>query len=1031
MNEPILKALIQLFVLISDVRTVKEISGKERDIVKLFLSRQLNKELVQKYMEMFDKFLISYYSDDIDRGSIRDMKRTSLISVRILGICEIINEELDLKQKLYVMVQLLDFVLYGAEITSNEMEFIDTVSISLNIPSKEYRNLKNFVLKSSADVPEKDKLMIIDNNNRCDLEGVKHLFIKNLKNTISLLYLASINKYILRYTGNVDLFLNGQNIFPGQSYTFDHGSTIRGSGINAIYFNDVANVFSNEKLKNRLSLEARNVNLRFKNSDNGIQNFNFYEETGNLVGVMGGSGVGKTTILNILSGINEPQSGEVLINSYNLYSPTDRNHLKGVVGFVPQDDLLIEELSVYQNLYYSAKMCLDNLTESELKDAVDRTLIDLELNEIRDLKVGNSLNKVISGGQRKRLNIALELIREPIILFVDEPTSGLSSVDSEIVLNLLKEQTYRGKLVIINIHQPGSDLYKMFDKVMLMDKGGYQIFYGNPSEAIVYFKTKSSHANACEDQCVTCGNVNSDQLLHIIEAKVVDENGKHTNIRKVAPYEWAEWFNEKVRKIKLRGQKGHQAIPENIYSVPGLMKQSRIYFIRDLLSKIANRQYVIICLFGAPFLAFLLSYFTKTPSGGNYLFSENDNLPAYLFMSVITSLFLGLIISAEEIIRDRKILKRESFLNLSWFSYLNSKIMMMFLISAIQTISFILIGNYILEIKGMTVSYWLIFFTTSCFANLMGLNISAAFNSAVTIYILIPFFIIPQLLFSGVLVKFDKLNKSSSTTEEFVPVIGNTMAARWSFEALAVEQFSNNRYERNFFKTNIEKSQNYWHANFLVPALKKKLWECRNYSDSAEYCDRIEGNFYKLIFHIDNLANLSGFNGLPADWKESLSAEKFSPDVAKATENYLDSLAVRFKNLHKKNVKLLDSISQSIVSKKGKEEFIALSNNYKNNSLEELVLDWNQINNKTIETDRKIIQKFEPVYMKPTSRYGQAHFYAPYKQIGSIKIDTYWFNIIVLWIATFVLYIVLYYNYLQKAVNFLTIMRGIFFRKQK
>jgi len=131
----------------------------------------------------------------------------------------------------------------------------------------------------------------------------------------------------------------------------------------------------------------------------------------------------------------------------------------------------------------------------------------------------NPLNKVISGGQRKRLNIALELIREPTILFVDEPTSGLSSVDSEIVMNLLKDLTYRGKLVIINIHQPGSDIYKMFDKIMIIDKGGYQIFYGNPTEAIVYFKYRASLANANEDQCISCGNVNTDQLLQIIEAK--------------------------------------------------------------------------------------------------------------------------------------------------------------------------------------------------------------------------------------------------------------------------------------------------------------------------------------------------------------------------------------------------------------------------------------------------------------------------------------------------------------------------------
>jgi hypothetical protein len=571
----------------------------------------------------------------------------------------------------------------------------------------------------------------------------------------------------------------------------------------------------------------------------------------------------------------------------------------------------------------------------------------------------------------------------------------------------------------------------MFDKIMIIDKGGYQIFYGNPSEAIIYFKTKSSHANACEDQCITCGNINSDQLLQIIEAKVVNENGKLSNIRKVSPKEWAEKFNESVRKKRPERRQGQYVLPENIYSVPGLAKQSVIYFTRDLLSKMANRQYVLICLLGSPFLALLLSYFTKANSGDNYHFSDNENLPAYLFMSVITSLFLGLIISAEEIIRDRKILKRESFLNLSWFSYLNSKIMMMFIISAIQTILFIVIGNFVLGIRGMTFSYWLIFFTTSCFANLMGLNISATFNSAVTIYILIPFFIIPQLLFSGVLVKFDKLHKSKFTTGEYTPVIGDLMAARWSFEALAVEQFRNNRYERNFFKSNIEKSQNDWYASFLIPALKKDLWECKKFKDSIQYREAIEGNFYKLNFYIEKLSPMAGLSYNRGDLKKSLTAEKFNSDIAKETDNYLDSLAGRFRYIRNEYGSLLDSVSNSIVSGIGKEEFMALKENYYNRSLEDLVLGRTSIIDKTFETDKKIIQRFEPAFMKPTSRYGLAQFYSPYKQIGSITLDTYWFNLLVLWVATFMLYIALYYNILQKAVTVFTYVNSNFIIKRK
>ncbi len=1017
MSEPILKVLIKLFVLISDVRSVSEISSKERDIVKLFLQRQLSSDLVDKYMEMFDAFLVEYYSQQIDRGSLRDKKRTSLISVRILGICEKINDELDLKQKLYVIVQLLDFILFGAEITENENEFIETVSVALNISDTEFKNIRNFILKDAREVPEKNKVLIIDDKDKSDADGVKHLYKKHLKDSLYVLYLSGTNTYILRYTGSVDLFLNGQNIFPGQTYTFDHGSTIRGSGMEAIYFNDITNIFSGEKIKLKVSLDAKDVYLRFRNSENGIQRFNFHEESGNLVGILGGSGVGKSTLMTVLSGITKPDKGEVLINGYNLYSERERKHLNGIVGFVPQDDLLIEELTVYQNLYYSAKMCLDNLTEAELRETLDKTLKELDLDEIRNLRVGSSLNKVISGGQRKRLNIALELIREPTILFVDEPTSGLSSVDSDTVMTLLKEQAFNGKLVITNIHQPGSDLYKMFDKIMIIDKGGYKIFYGNPSEAVVYFKIKSSHANACEDQCITCGNIDSDQLLKIIEAKVVNENGKHTNIRKVTPQEWADRFNERIQKKELIDEPVNRILPETNNRIPGLLTQSGIYFIRDILSKLANRQYILISLLGSPLLAFLLAYFTKYASGDEFLFSENENLPAYLFMSVITSLFLGLIISAEEIIRDRKILRRESFLNLSWFSYLNSKVMIMFLISAIQTISFVLIGNFILGIKGMTFSYWLIFFTTSCFANLMGLNISSAFNSVVTIYILIPFFIIPQLLFSGVLVKFDKLHQSSLTQSEFVPVLGDVMAARWAFEALAVEQFKNNKYEKNFIDNNIEKSQNDWYSNYLIPALKKDLWECEHLRDSIGYRERVTNNFAKLNYYIDKLTQLAGFDEVSGEWKSSLNNEHFNSEVAKQTVLYLDSLAGHFRSLRKKHLALLDSVSDSIVSATGKEEFIKLREDNVNTSLEDLVLGRTSILDKTFETDSRIIQKFEPAYMKPYSKYGRAHFYAPYKLIGNLKTDTFWFNIFILWFATLFLYIVLYYNGMRKALG--------------
>ncbi len=1018
MSEPILKALIQLFALISDVQGTTGISKKGKDIVRLFLSHHLNNELIIKYMELFDEYVLLYHSDDIARGSIQDRKRTSLTSIRILAICEKINEELRQKQKLYVLIQLMDFVLFSKEITENELDFMETVSSAFNIPYPEYLNIKSFILSSVKDVPDRSRLMIIDNLKHCNIEGVKHLSKENLKGSISFLFIDIGNTYILRYSGSEDIFLNGLNIFPGQTYIFDHGAAVRNPVISTIYYNDVNSVFTEGAFKIKISLDADDVTLKFRNSDNGIFNVSHYEESGTLVGILGGSGVGKTTLLNVLSGMEKPDKGEVLINGFNLYSEKDRINLRGVIGFVPQDDLLIEELTVFQNLYYNARMCLDKMANVEIIAAVDKILTEMDLFEIRDLKVGSTLNKVISGGQRKRLNIALELIREPTILFVDEPTSGLSSVDSEVVMNLLKEQTYRGKLVIINIHQPGSEIYKMFDKVIFIDRGGHQIFYGNPTEAIVYFKTQAGYSNAAEDQCIECGNVNTDQLLQIVEAKVMNEDGKPTRIRKVTPAEWAGKFREYTGNIKHKKWEGERILPENFYSIPGIMKQTRIFFTRDLLSKLANRQYVLISMLGAPLLALLLSYFTKYVTDGGYSFRENENLPAYLFMCVITSLFLGLIISAEEIVKDRKILRRESFLNLSWFSYLNSKVMMMFLISSIQTLSFILIGNYILEIKGMTLSYWIVLFTTSCFANLLGLNISSGFNSVITIYILIPFVLIPQLLFSGVLVRFDRLRSQSAASYEYVPVIGDMMAARWSFEALAVQQFRNNRYERNFFRNNSVISQNDWYANFLTDILKTDLWECKKYNDSARYLDVVQDNYYKLNHYIDKLTNLAGFGAVPGDWKSSLNSKGFSPEVAREADHYLDSLAGHFRAIRKARMILNDSIEKRI----GRTKLMNLQKNYENEELDRLVLNW-MSKEKSIELPHKIIQKYEPAYMMPLSKYGRAQFYSPFKRVGNVYIDTFWFNIIILWLVTLILYVALYYNLLRKLISLIEKIR--------
>ena len=1022
MSESILKALMQLFALISDIHEDTVITSREKDVVRLFLARHLNNELASRYMKMFEEFLELFNADRITKGSIKDKKRISVHAMRILEICEKINEELHQKQKVYTLVKLIDYISSGEEITDNELDFLKTVASAFHISDTEYQNVRYFIFGKIETIPEKKRVLIIDRIKESECLEVKHIHKDNLSGAIYFLQIPSTNTYILRYSGGEVLYLNGQIISTGETYAFDHGSSIRGRGINPIYYTEVVSIISEASFETRIALHAYDVSFKFRNSDNGIHNLDFHEESGRLVGILGGSGVGKSTTLSILNGTLEPQKGNVLINGYNLYDENDKKNLHGVIGFVPQDDLLIEELTVFQNLWYNARMCLNNLPDSKIKDVVNKTLADLDLEETRDLVVGNPLKKIISGGQRKRVNIALELLREPTILFVDEPTSGLSSVDSETVMSLLKEQTYIGKLVIVNIHQPSSDLYKMFDKIMIIDRGGYQIYYGNPTEAIVYFKTHSNHANPDEDQCIKCGNINTDQILQIIEQKVVDEHGKATRIRKISPEEWAEKYKGNSKPVIHNHTKEKKALSENFYSIPGLLKQSGIFFSRDLLSKLSDRQYILISLLGSPLLALLLAHFTKYSNGSSYEFIENDNIPAYIFMCVITSLFFGLMISSEEIVKDRKILKRESFLNLSWFSYLNSKILILFLFSAIQTLLFTIIGNEILGIEGMNIRFWLILFTTSCSANILGLNISSAFNSVITIYIIIPFILIPQLLFSGVLVKFDKLRTGSSVSREYVPVIGDLMTARWSFEALAVELFKNNKYEKPFFNYDIIQSQNEYYASYLIPNLKGDLWNCKKLKEKGKHSDEMESDFKKLEHYIDQLSILAGFS-FPIDLREKLNSTKFDTLVYTETSAYLDSLKHHFLSLMKSASACKDSISKVIESEIGKEGLINLKVNYKNNRLESVVTDLDNPE-KIIETNIRIVQKLDPVFMKATSKYGRAHFYAPYKRIGNLEnIDTFWFNFIVIWIVSIILYATLYFKLLRRIMNWIENLR--------
>lgn len=1018
MSESLLKALMQLFAIIAHVNK-DGVSTKSRSIVESYLKLQLNQSQVNEYLELFDEFVEIHQGGITKKDGTREKKRTSSNSVKVLRICQQINEELQQDQKILVVLQLLEFISYGEEISEKELDFVKTVSDVFNIPEDEYINSHNFILEGSLEkIPFKENVLILDSNEQAPFPGFKHIKFNQLSGRILVLNLPSINMYAFRYVGETDLYLNGHSILLNRTYMLPKGSAIRSSRLGTIYYSDIVAKFIDAHLEQKVVFTAKDVEFRFKNSKNGIHQFNFSEQGGELIGIMGGSGVGKSTLLNVLNGNLKPKSGQILINGYDLYS--DKEKLEGVIGFVPQDDLLIEELTVYQNLYYNAKLCFKDFDEDDIKRAVDKVLDDLDLRETKDLIVGNPLKKTISGGQRKRLNIALELIREPLVMFVDEPTSGLSSMDSEMVMDLLKEITLKGKLVIVNIHQPSSDIFKMFDKLLIMDRGGYLIYYGNPVDSVVYFKTMSNHVNAMEAECYHCGNINPEKVLQIVESKVVDEYGRVTRTRKIAPEEWSNLYEKNIAaKNKLDFE--NRELPNNNFSIPGVFKQFRIFSIRNILSKLSNKQYMLINFLEAPLLAAILAYFTKyiegTPDDPTaYIFSANENVTIYLFMAVVVSIFIGLTVSAEEIIRDRQLLKREKFLNLSRFSYLNSKILILFLISAIQTLTFVLIGNGIMELKGLSMAHWLMLFSAACASNMIGLNISAALDSVITIYILIPFLIVPQLLFSGTMVKFEKLNRSISSYE-YVPILGDMMISRWAYEGIAVKQFKDNEYEKHFYYLEKKKSEASYIASYLIPALNNKISKIQYSTDKAQKNKNIEILRNELI----KLNQKTPKYTFPK--AEMITPENLTANLIKEIQDHLQLVTRYYQKKQNKAISLLDEQVANLTAELGsKEALINLKKEYYNDFLADMVMNRNELH-KIHDTGNGYVQLTDPIYKNPSQKNGRAHFYAPIKRIGNMEFNTYGFNLTVIWLFSFVMYILLLTDGLRKFFEMLSTLR--------
>ena len=937
MTDIILSSFISLFALFGKEEQVDERWAK--DMLISYLRRHFGIRNTDLYVDLYSDMRMAYEMTD-------DLNTQETVS----GICSNLHGKIRTSEEALLLLRLMEFC-GGNGIQSVEM--FDTMAAHFHIPERQYRNFFNFV-------------------NNCETEYVKLHHLAGFEGVLKTLYDTETGLLLFSYDGQDKVLLNDIPILPGAYQVWLQSSVLKGMNSNPVYYSSIIACYQKEHdTTQAVTFCGRDINFRFPNSDNGMHDLSFTLRNGELLAIMGGSGTGKTTLLSLLNGTLTPQQGTITINGHSITEPA----AKALIGFVPQDDLLIEELTVYQNLWYTAKFCFEGMSDEDLDRRVMKTLKDLGLDAAKDLKVGSPIHKFISGGQRKRLNIALELIREPAVLFLDEPTSGLSSADTEKVINLLKEQTLKGKLIVVNIHQPSSDVYKLFDRLWLLDKGGYPVYDGNPIDAVTYFKEAANYADAETSACPTCGNVNPEIVLNIIDEKALNSSGELSDERKTTPQEWHELY------LKVQAKKGVEpvavsAVPPSDQKKPGALKQFGIFLGRTIRTKITNTQYMAIALLQAPLLALVCGYLTRFAPPEGYSVMNNKNLVSYFFMAVIVATFTGMSGSAEEIFKDRALLKRERFLHLSYGSYIWSKIVFMGALSLVQTLLFILVGNTMMGIQGLFTTWWLILFVTAFLANLTGLLLSQCLSSIVAIYISIPMLLIPQILLCGLVVSFSDLTPKSTTGN--VPLVGNLIPSRWAYEALAVSSFTDNAYEKEFFEVDRQKYENQFYNMGYLYELQSQLQTLR---DEQKNHKPVDPNHIEVIR--DNLPRVTAFCGI----QPYQGAYDYQ-----SLYNYMQEAE---KNLTKRSNKLAlerDAIMSKLLRTAGKDGVLQLKRDNYNLKLEDCVVGADQHSMVDV-IDNCIVPRTGLIFLTPFTSCGNAPFYSSEKVVGSWHIKTLWFNI--------------------------------------
>jgi ABC-type multidrug transport system ATPase subunit len=496
------------------------------------------------------------------------------------------------------------------------------------------------------------------------------------------------------------------------------------------------------------AIEAKRIKKVYAKGVVGLQEMTLRIPQGQFVAVMGPSGCGKSTLLKCLIGENPATHGTVKVFGKDLYE--NFNELKKSIGYVPQDDIVHRELTVHQSLYYAAKLRLPkSLTEHEIEEKITDVLQSLKIDstnlahnqkvDSQDLR--NKKISELSGGQRKRVSIAVELLNDPNILFLDEPTSPLDPETIDEFLSSVKGLCQqKGTTIVMVTHKP-EDL-KYADALVFLGVQGYHTFYGS------------------SDYKDICSYFGKESIIEVYALL-----GDADEIERVKKW-YNRWYDNNgsadIRsKIPVLAQKSSGSLVRQFYWLS--RRYARI--------KWSDKENLQLLMAQPLIIAGLVSF----------IFDRVQM--SVLFLTAIAAIWFGVNNAAKEIVSELPIFRRERMYNLGLFPYILSKITILSIVAVVQVAVFITI-LYVRyrssEISLVHIEHYVVnMFYLALSATLLGLALSAFFNTTEKVITVIPIFLMPQMMLAGVITKIDTQAKE---------LLSYGMLGRWGTEIFATIQ---------------------------------------------------------------------------------------------------------------------------------------------------------------------------------------------------------------------------------------------------